>query len=262
MKNHPRGKGSRSCSDSTGPGAASLSEGYTEAEVALGQQIRDAYVRERSAYESARAGVPVQWQVPARWDGKPMQVLDTGEPAEGGKAIGPTWPKIARCLLTHRIAAVHYVRWAFMSRLLSAAPEPNHLHSDKFVNTYVATRNPAQERAQHEVLFQSQRTRAATDIGYRVSMGYSERDAYLMAATDVANELTPLFRYCLAAICKHEGLMADYFPDAAIQFCRAQSDYLAVWGRYLPAGFGESAARFYREKVLGEVPEDAECRPE
>ncbi len=259
MSNHPRGKGGRSRSDSSGPGATPLSEGYTDAEVALGQVIRVLYVRERSVYETNLNRVPVEWKVPPRWDGKPQQYLDDGEPAEGGKAIGPTWPKIARVLLLNRIDPSVYVRWTFSARLVRGAPEPSHLHSDSFVSAYVNSRSPAKEREKHQMKFESQRSRAATDINYRKSLGDSERDAYLRAIVDVSNGLTPLFRYCLAVICKHAGLMDTYFPQAAVQFCRAKRDYVAVWGRHLPSGFGDRAERYYGQVCLGEVPDDAEC---
>lgn len=262
MKNHPRGEGGRSRPASSGPGAATLSEGYTDAEVALGQVIRALYVHERSTYESAVHRVPIAWKVPPRWDGKPQQYLDDGEPAEGGQAVGPTWPKIARRLLQARIEPTSYVAWAFKANLVRGAPEPSHLHSDSFVHNYIETRSPAKEREIASMEFESQRARAATDINYRKSNGETERDAYLLTITDASNGLTPLFRYCLAVICKHQGLQDSYFPQAAVQFCRAKRDYTAVWGRHLPAGFSDRAERYYGQECLGEVPDNAECEPE
>lgn len=261
MKNHPRRRGSRSCPDSSGPGAVAVSEGFTPAEVALGQQIRAAYILERSAYETNRAKVVIQWQCPVRWDGKAARMID-GEVAEGGKAIGPTWPKIARLLIDEYIDPERFVRWVFETNRLRSAPEPNHLQSPELIAAYLASVDPGEDRRRCTLVFASQRQRAAVDISCQKAVGATDNDAYVIVATDRSNGLSPLFRYCLAVIARQDDLAETFFPEAAIQYVRAQDDYTAVWGRHLPAGFCDRAVRYYSEVVKNEVPDDVEARPD
>lgn len=261
MRNHPRRRSGGSCSDSNDPAAASLSDGFSEAEVALGRQIRECYIRERTAFESQRKGVVVQWTCPRHWDGKPARLLD-GVPAEGCKAVTPTWPKIARRLIEAGIEVYPYVRWAFETKMLRTAPEPNHLHGAAFIDGYLSQVDPAEQRTQCQLNFESERQRAATEIAWNKAVGSSERDAYLMTATHQANGLSPLFRYCLAVLAKHDGLAEKLFHSATVQYGRARNDYDMVWGQHLPADFRERAAQYYSEVVLQEVTEDAEARPD
>jgi hypothetical protein len=261
MSNHQRVNSGVSRCTSTGLGPAPLSDGFTPAEVALGQQVRAAYVRERSAVASAKAKVPVQYVVPRRWDGKAGSFID-GEIAEGCKPVGPIWPKISRELLRRRIVPEQYVRWAFKAKMLREPPEPNHLLSSKFLDAFVASLDPARDRTLCEEDFASYRERASVDVAVHKASGSSERDAYLRVATNRNNGLPPLFRYCLAVMARHDGLANKFFPSAAVEYMRARTDYDAVWGRYLPAGFDERAATYYSEVVLGEVPDDAETRPD
>jgi hypothetical protein len=269
MSSYPRrGAGSRRSSSS--PEASSAGDNFTDAEVATGQEIRCLYVRERSSHESRKAGVPITWEISSRWDGRPGKYMaetdDNGEPilAEGSKPIAPIWPKIARVLMEAKIQPSAFISYVFSCGMMLSAPEPNQLTSQKFLDGYAESRNPQHEKEDCQAMFNSQRNIAHIEIAGHERDGCTKKDAYLMTSVGPMNHLTPLFRYCLAARFDYKPVMDLYFEQAAVEFCRGQAAFEAVWGQHLPAGFREQALRYYDEMFLGKVPDhaDAESRPE
>lgn len=219
-------------------------EGFSAAELALGQKIRAAYQRERSAFESIKSGKKVCWKIAKHYDGREAKTIE-GEVVED-KGTPSIWGRLAVWFFHQRLDPDAYICFQFEQLCLGRAPEPPELCSAKL---FAAFRCGQGDDAEIIYSLTYQLSTLLTDIRiYKNINNLSTEDATLQTLYDVLVPLSALFRYCLACSMpgdKFKKLIKFYQEDAVMQFQQHRQAYLQHWATMLPEGFAAEAERIY-----------------
>lgn len=275
MSDNVPGAGSRPSAQSR---RRAVVEAYSEEERRLARYARSAYVVNRSAFESARKGIQVQWQVPPRYDGVTKTSLD---PQDAGKSAKNVWFEMARWCLRWKVQPVPFIQYVF-SRIdiRDRIPEPLQVCNDGYVAGFhefvtkgavevVATAFETQTReaesaflAYHEA-FEAERPNGAKGKKWVITQN-------VILARSLP--LSPLFRYLLALASAHDAdregdedakyrflsLARGLFDRAVLQFWAYKDAYTEHWDRWLPKTFLADAEARFRKLAFNEASDEAD----
>lgn len=200
------------------------------------QRVREAYIRCRSAFESARAGRPVSYNVPARYDGRHAALIDGEQPV--GRGSKEVWTSLAEFVRQQGADFEPYVYAQFEG--LGPAdrpPEPPQLKSQRALDRWNLVRPSTSDSLRLSLTLQTQA--AVGSLTRLVRRGLEELDAWLGVLNDPVTDLTPLFRYSMAVSLtqrdrRFSKLARYYLPQAQLQYRRNPQAYCEVWQDFLP----------------------------
>lgn len=223
------------------------------------QEFKNIYVHERRLLDRFRQGSSVQpYQPAASLDGKSR--FDTPEERVGVNQWKVCWDRLDKA--QNQISPSQYVRVLFrilrgtslaVPTLLQLATAP----TLELVREYLKD-NEMDFRQQF--VAETQRARSSIVISQKGS-GYSLALSVYYAIVDPRLELSPLFKYCLAATtsehlhragipdshCEKLDKLAKQFEFlAAMDYTVFPDLYDRVWGKVIPAGFRVAAASLLR----------------
>lgn len=253
------------------PGAENRPPGYTMRltsktdlnpnVVRTANEIRQVYIRERSAYESMVNGREIHWTVPKLYDGKPDLKIEDADEGEGvvEKGSQNTWLDLARKFLAKKIDPEPYIRESFDKMVLGKPPEPRQLLSEAAIEHWEKMKDKLEGEVETALTIQTRL--AYSGITY-LRPAHTENQAYTLVLRDEDLDLSPLFRYCLAVRLGRKEpefltIAAGCRMGAVLQFMRYEEAYLKHWSAWLPRGFQAKARRWYAS-FTEERPNDPE----
>ena len=210
--------------------------------------VRLFYAYERSSWESHRAGQPVRYVFPKAYEGREAVTVDNELVLS--KATRSTWMDLTSWLEEHELPHLSYIALTFDQCLITEnrAPEPGQLASVKYLHRWRTCSPLLDGRIQRALQFQHDA--AQRQFIYYRSIGLKPRQCWATLLLDENLELSPLFRYCIAATLggKSLGAVAEYYhADAIMQFERYRENYLMRWQCILPADFVATSGAVYRD---------------
>lgn len=219
----------------------------------LARAFRRAYVSERSRFESTRAGFPVRYRVPARYDGLKEVATDGGLVVD--KAVPPVWEKCAALLAAAGADPAAYVAAQFADTMARAAPEPAALFTPTRLADWEKVRKGLDDEVRTRLVLDEDSVAVA--IRRFVAAGESHADALSLALGDPQVAASPLYRHVAAAAAGpgFERLAAYYWSSAVVQYSRARAAYREHWSKILPAGF-DARAEAAMDALTGEKGSD------
>lgn len=220
---------------------------YSDEEHRLALKLKKVYTEEMRRYLVSKGREGGAYYEPSRaFDG-----FDNPGP-EQGKPRPAVWLKVARAVVARGYDVEEYVRAQFEVFRQEGPPTPAHLLSDRSVQSYEYARDAAPSEAVPSLSTQVHVARTRILEALSADRSTSPHDAWRRVISDPTLQLTPLFRYCLAA---SEGLefadMAESFKeDAALQYCRNPRAYDSEWRDVIPRSFPAEAAKI-AERLSG-----------
>ena len=210
------------------------------------QLVKLIYGRERSRWETLKAGEQVSYVFPKRYDGEPPKTIEHQLVLE--KGTKSEWVRLTKWLQEHGIPAAPFMSLVFDHLMTTEkrAPEPYQLRTKKYLRLWNKYKDRAEERIRLALV--SQNEVAARHTAAWRTAGRSSEDAWVIVLTNLGLELSPLFRYCVASALggkRFRRIAARFHADAIMQFERYRKFYLAHWDFLLPKGFASGSRRAY-----------------
>lgn len=219
----------------------------------LAMRVKAAYRHARIRFESLKAGEPIDYRVPRRYDGYEARAID-GDP---GAIVAPgkpsAWKEIVRFCQARRINPEQYVRAAFQDiSFRREAPEPRQLVGEFYANKWDRLKAKIDDKLALALKIQKEAVTAAIVYRQRVLKNeYVHSCLMAFGAGDIP--LTPLFRYCMGASMEDEAfadLIEANEAQAVLQFECFRAAYKRVWGDLLPKGFSKMSKTVYPRLLL------------
>jgi hypothetical protein len=208
--------------------------------------VRVAYIQERGRWESLKSRKPITYKPPRRYDGVRPVTIDGEVTLENGQVS--VWAKIITWCEARTIPPTEYIRVCFANLpMISCAPEPIQLLGEKYLQIWNDTWEGMPIKLQEELTSQHQIARTNMIVQQRV-YGETPEDAQLLVLTDSSLELSPLFRYCIAASINTKPLRrvaTTFRAEAVLQYECYPTLYAAAWRDILPKGFAELSKTAY-----------------
>jgi len=217
--------------------------------------VRAAYKSERTRWESFKAGEPVDYSVPRRYNGTPPLKVD-GE-LEIEKGAVNVWQRLANFFLEEEIDAASYITVLFdglmgkLKKVDKRAPEPPQLLAKEYQEIWHQNKDAVIERIRVSLLIE--KNRAEQRFSSLRFGGRAAKDAWASVLTDSSMELSPLFRYCIASRIggnRFGRIAAHYESRAVMQFERYRPFYRKQWKALLPKGFAKRSRVLYPQLVM------------
>lgn len=196
----------------------------------LASTIRDAYIRERRAFETKRLGRESHYRPSAYWDGGDDGIR------KGRKNV---WHQIARHVLVHGLDPVGFVASQFEG--VRFAPQPNMLLGGRAIARYRAWQDRRQSPYQLRLLLRSEL--AALDVAIQVermrSPQWSDRECVMAALANPRVAISPLLRYAVAFRMGWNRMVRSTRELALWQYRACPQAYAEAWGDLLPVSMLE-----------------------
>jgi hypothetical protein len=195
----------------------------------LAQEAKEAYVAERRLWKGSRNGDQQHY--------KPSEKM------------ADCWPKIAKTLLDNGIFdCASFMRVQFDSRSARAlCPEPRACYGPKAVERWQAyVADESGDLAKEIALslrfnysqFQQECQRALS-IG--AAAGWNELDSVKFVLLDSQNQLSVMFRYCMAAQRGLETVADRYFEVAVRDYLLSRTQYDEIWAEAISQELRQTA---------------------
>jgi hypothetical protein len=217
----------------------------------LGIMLRAVYERERSRYDTMRAGRQVDYVAPRFYKTRVAARYDDDDGSGDVVAKGrvSTWEKLAEFLLREKIDPELFLRVQFQPETLklSNPPEPSQLMTPDCMQAYDRALSGMDNLVAVSLI--TQQEIASSEVGFICAGGRSTADAIEQVIMDENLELSPLFRFCLARSMTGERFqyLARYYQTPAVlQYVCCAAAFNASWHQYLPMGFAGMADRLYK----------------
>lgn len=212
------------------------------------RRVKFCYARERTRWESLRAGKDVKYVMPSRYDGLPAKTVEGEYVAE--KRLKSVWLTLARWFSEREIDPETYINLQFdmLTTEDTYAPEPLQLMSPKYQARWRTCKHKIGERLRVQLVVQKRQ--AEREFAYLRATGCSPKKAWANALVTDGLALSPLFRYCLAVRLggkTFDRLASCFEHDAVLQFERYRDFYAVYWAGLLPRDFAERSRRLYPE---------------
>lgn len=181
---------------------------------------------------------------------EPIPEWDGGED-KFGKNHRPKWPDIVRTILALQADPMVYVKAQFALIDSSRVPRPNQLCSPAAAATWEQYRSQVTNQLARQLTANQNALRAAAEPMV-AALGWDHNRAvrYCLNTTSMAN-LTPLFRYALAAMMGFQEVTARFRERALLQYVFQQSAYDASWGSFVPLELRQAAEDLRRHLAGG-----------
>lgn len=230
--------------------------------------VMRAYARERSRFETMKAGERREYSPPKSYNGREALAVDGDEDAVVSAGRASVWARLARVMVTARVDPVLFMAAQFEALHMNArAPEPPQFvkkvgNSDEMTAASASRYKRARKDKSREILqaLPIQRAIARARIAARQVAGESKGDSYAAAIVGTDLELSPLFRYALAISIggsRFEDLAARYVAQASVQYERYRPYYRKHWADFLPGDFDATSRAVY-DHLYSEVVDDEE----
>lgn len=201
----------------------------------MAKLCRDAYIAERSNWESRINGRQKTYRPSAKWDGG----VDSN-----GYECQPVWPKIAAFMLKHQLDPRKCIWLRFHKKRNHNHPVmPNQIALGKYLEEYQDLSSFDDEEL--ETNFQSEQALCASRIAASEDAYDDKEMLWKSVILDESLPLSPLFRYCLAL---SEGFSRDarrYYKAALLQYLQSMDQYDEVWGKWIPESLKGDARLVY-----------------
>lgn len=190
---------------------------------------RDVYIDCRRRQIEAQTGVKSDYLPGPKWDG--------GE--RNGVRHKSVWPVVARFFLEHELDPVRCIVSRFQKSLLQAhALLPNSLASSKFLPFYKEIQQAELEAIKHSLATQ-RAVFMQQLVGCRPLVGEEGPVLWRHVLSDTSNELSPLFRFCIASSEETDPqlqkIASRFEPQARTQYARSPAAYNKFWSDILPS---------------------------
>lgn len=217
----------------------------------LAQTVRAAYGLTRSLYETAKAGSPVVYKIPKRYDGKPPTETDDGVCIDRG--YPPVWSNLAKRFFELAVDPEAYISVQFDGRDIShRPPEPNQLFSNQCLQRWEKAKHT--KAAEIKTLLDVNRQTFEQSVKYLEQQGVDKLAAVIKTLTSFDLSLSYLFRYCYAyraykatTLLPFKEIAKAFKHKAAVQFHFFKNEYLKHWAELLPDAFVENAPELYKQ---------------
>jgi len=195
----------------------------------LASRIRDIYIAEVDRWNS-RQGRRSRYRPGPKWDG--------GRDS-GGRHHKAVWPKIAEFVLNRELDEARFIRAQFEKAAYQ--PQPNQLTNERAVGQYLDSVRQLPGELERALLIQGRSAVVAFET-LRATSQWHDNLVWAYVLSDLRNELTALFRFCVAASVglPHVQLL---FHDAALaEYLRHRVVYDRIWGEHIPESLRVEAA--------------------
>lgn len=199
----------------------------------VANEVRSAYIMERSAHICAQRKVSRPYVPGKQWDGG---VTKTGKRCES------VWPRIADVVLRNGLDPLMHVRAQFQ-HYAPKAPMPTHCQSAASVER--TKRLMRTETACLRVAFASQMETYMTAVMEIQDLhDWTKTVSWLHVLRDESLPLSALFRLCQAVSLRKKiarPTIRRYQVGAMLQYLRNAKGYDEVWGDKIPPRFRKAA---------------------
>lgn len=187
--------------------------------------LRDAYIRERRAFETKRSGRESRYQPSAYWEG-----------GCDGFRRGRTniWRRLAAHVLRHGADPIAYVAAQF--RQVKFSPQPNMLLSQRALERYRQWKESAQTPRQLRLALRSEieALEAAVQVEQQRSPDWDRATCLRAVLVNPRVAISPLLRYVVAFRAGWADLVESVRESARWQYWTASQAYAEAWGELLP----------------------------
>lgn len=211
-------------------------------------RVKVVYMQERGRWETLKLGEVVEYQPPAKYDGKAPVTLDKEVVLEAGKSS--LWQKIVDWCRSRKIGPESYIRYCFQALPLTytSAPEPDQLLSDKYLKKWKKGREKRRIDVKLQLDLQKEKARREMTLRQLVYEQPAERAQIGVIAGGGDLGLSPLFCYCLAVSIgtpKMRKIAQRLKAEAILQFESSRKLYKELWAEFLPKGFARESRELY-----------------
>ena len=207
----------------------------------MANSVRLCYILEyRRHVDSRRRGGE-----PCDYGSKPLPHWDGGRSAQGKVYNKPTWLVIVRFTLANQISPILLRRATFRERKSIRPPYPNQFCSPLALQrARIHTSLPAVFREK----FKIEDARFKAETGRRLVFDHMDgKTAAIQTLLDPANEISALYRFCVARRGGAEDVIKRFKRDAFQMYVFDRELFDLSWGKRIPRELREAADRFYSE---------------
>lgn len=229
------------------PDLDAINEGSPEWLTERAKLVRTSYIYERTRHENARLGMTGLYKVPLHYDGRSAKYRGEKLVEAGVKSA---WQRIADLCRDEKIDPQLYITTIFADMAIGEKfPNPDYFYGPKALDRWRALCR-GQERTV-ELALRIETEIAAARMGYYQAMGFKKRRAYRTTLVDDTLNLSPLFRYCVAASLDYDDIAEHFYAAAVMQYMQFAGYYDQYWHKFLPKGFVRSAEADFEKLIRG-----------
>lgn len=175
-----------------------------------------------------------------------------------GRKYQSLWKKAATLFRKHQLPIAEYIDYVVFA-MWKTLPHANMILSSKAVTAFNNWRAENSHLLLEQIRVSHAQDQAAvqTHIDWfevsnsieEVEEKFTREEMFKDAVLDELNELSALYRFCLAAEHDFRDLRVAYFPRAVIQYMPMANYYDIVYGKMLPDSFKSRAPQVFLEEL-------------